>query len=139
MANSNDPMAGEQAAPEKAAEQQAAADWPRPGEEGFVHPDGTAQAARQLEENRRAAADRAAAGSTVHGAPSLGADLGVAGGVAEKRAEAYSGPSASDARKAHAEWVDEKRDEVAEEAAGEPAAESRPAAKPASKTADKPS
>ena len=43
--------------------------WPRPGQEGFVHPDGTSQAAAQLEANKQAAADRAAAGSIIHGAP----------------------------------------------------------------------
>ncbi len=43
--------------------------WPAPGQEGFVHPDGTPQAAAQLEANKQAAADRAAAGSIIHGAP----------------------------------------------------------------------
>ncbi|MEU8270138.1 hypothetical protein AB0B89_23640, partial [Sphaerisporangium sp. NPDC049002] len=55
--------------PEVADAQRGDGDWPRPGEEGYVHPDGTPQSQRQLEDNRRAAADRAAAGSTVHGAP----------------------------------------------------------------------
>lgn len=43
--------------------------WPEPGQEGFVHPDGTPQAAAQLQANKQAAADRAAAGSAIHGAP----------------------------------------------------------------------
>lgn len=43
--------------------------WPKPGQEGFVHPDGTAQAQAQLQDNKQAAADRAAAGSIIHGAP----------------------------------------------------------------------
>ena len=43
--------------------------WPEPGQEGFVHPDGTPQAEAQLQDNKQAAADRAKAGSIVHGAP----------------------------------------------------------------------
>ncbi|NUO35881.1 MAG: hypothetical protein HOQ45_02435 [Nocardioidaceae bacterium] len=43
--------------------------WPQPGQEGFVHPDGTPQSVAQLEANKQAAADRAAAGSIIHGAP----------------------------------------------------------------------
>lgn len=43
--------------------------WPKPGQEGFVHPDGTPQSVAQLEANKQAAADRAAAGSIIHGAP----------------------------------------------------------------------
>lgn len=130
-----DSMAGESSAAEKAGDQRGDGSWPRPGEEGFVHPDGTAQAAKQLEENRRAAADRAAAGSTVHGAPSLGGDLGKAASVAEERAEAYSGPTVAEARKDHAEWVEEKREEVVAES-GEDAAPAAPAkhSAPAKKT-----
>jgi hypothetical protein len=45
-----------QPTPEKAAEQQNDRDWPRPGEEGYVTPDGTPQSVQQLEDNRRAAA-----------------------------------------------------------------------------------
>lgn len=132
----NDAMAGEQASPERAAEQQGAG-WPRPGEEGYVHPDGTPQAARQLEENRQAAADRAAAGSVVHGAPSLGGNLGKAAGVAEKRADAYSGKSVAEAGEDLAAWVDEKRTEVVEEdsAAEDSAPAKRPASKPESRPA----
>lgn len=51
------------------AANQGGAGWPEPGQEGYVTPDGTPQAAQQLEDNKRAAADRAAAGSVVHGAP----------------------------------------------------------------------
>ena len=47
--------------------------YPKPGEEGFVHPDGTPEAAQQLEQNRAAAADRAATDNVdadvLHGAP----------------------------------------------------------------------
>lgn len=52
-----------------AADSQGGTGWPEPGQEGFVHPDGTPQAAAQLEANKQAAADRAAAGSIIHGAP----------------------------------------------------------------------
>src|SRR5688572_30834205 len=52
-----------------AKQQQGTSDWPVPGDEGYVHPDGTPQSVAQLEANKRAAADRAAAGSAVHGAP----------------------------------------------------------------------
>lgn len=110
----NDPMAGEQPAAERASEQQGDGDWPKPGEEGFVHPDGTPQAQQQLVENRQAAADRAAAGSIVHGAPvaTPGIDPGVAAGIAEQRAEDYSGKTAGEAEADHTAWVEEKRDEV---------------------------
>lgn len=42
---------------------------PQPGDEGFVHQDGTPQAERQAAENKWAAEDRAKHGSGVHGAP----------------------------------------------------------------------
>jgi hypothetical protein len=51
------------------AESQGGSGWPEPGQEGFVHPDGTPQSVAQLEANKQAAADRAAAGSIIHGAP----------------------------------------------------------------------
>lgn len=63
-----DTMAGEQSSQDR-AKKQGGASWPEPGQEGFVHPDGTLQAETQLQENKRAAADRAAAGSIIHGAP----------------------------------------------------------------------
>lgn len=94
-----DPMAGEQAAPERGAEQRAAGDWPQPGEEGYVHPDGSPQSAQQMEANRRAAADRAAAGSIIHGAPVATNDVGdptVAANAAVDRARAYSGPTVAE-------------------------------------------
>lgn len=55
--------------PQTAVAQQKDSAWPIPGDEGYVHPDGTPQSVKQLEDNKRAAADRAAAGSAVHGAP----------------------------------------------------------------------
>lgn len=57
------------AADEVAEVQQESKAWPKPGDEGYVHPDGTAQSVQQLEANRQAAADRAAKGSIVHGIP----------------------------------------------------------------------
>jgi hypothetical protein len=76
--------------------------WPVPGDEGYVIPDGTPQAAQQLEANRRAAADRAAAGSTVHGAPAAtpGPQLLGEAAAAQVRAEQYSGPTIADAHEA---------------------------------------
>lgn len=111
MATDRDPMAGEQAAAERAPEQQGDGAWPKPGEEGYVHPDGTPQAARQLEENRQAAADRAAAGSTVDGTPR--------GGVSQsaERAEKYSGPTEEERRESLATSIEEGRDAVADEQA----------------------
>lgn len=86
-----------QASPERAAGQVDDAGWPKPGEEGYVHPDGTPQSVAQLAGNRQAAADRAAAGSIVHGAPAVqrGGDPD-ATSAAAARAAAYSGPSTDD-------------------------------------------
>lgn len=67
---SDDPIAVDAPKPsQEVAETQGGAGWPEPGQEGFVHPDGTPQSVAQLEGNKRAAADRAAAGSIIHGAP----------------------------------------------------------------------
>lgn len=78
-----------------ALKQQSDSAWPVPGDEGYVIPDGTPQAAQQLEANRRAAADRAAAGSSVHGAPAAtpGPQLLGEQAAAQARAEEYSGPT----------------------------------------------
>jgi hypothetical protein len=66
----DDPIAVDAPTPSQdAAEKQGGAGWPSPGQEGFVHPDGTRQAEQQLADNKQAAADRAAAGSIIHGAP----------------------------------------------------------------------
>lgn len=121
-----DPMAGEKSAAERAPEQQVDA-WPNPGEEGYVHPDGTPQAERQLRENRQAAADRAAAGSIVHGAPAATnevLDPGIAAGLAEKRAEDYSGPTEAEREEGVTEYVAEASREAAESAAEQRAAAS---------------
>jgi len=80
------------------AEKQQGSNWPVPGDEGYVVPDGTPQAAQQLEDNKRAAADRAAAGSAIHGAPAAtpGPQLLGEAAAAQKRAEEYSGPTMAD-------------------------------------------
>ena len=67
---SDDPIAVDAptASQDRAADQ-GGAGWPEPGQEGFVHADGTRQAEEQLRDNKQAAADRAAAGSILHGAP----------------------------------------------------------------------
>lgn len=90
-----------------AEKQQADNSWPVPGDEGYVIPDGTPQAAQQLEQNRRAAADRAAAGSTVHGAPMATPGPQVLGeqAAAQARAENYSGPTMADKDKGTTEAI----------------------------------
>lgn len=117
-----------QPTPEKAAEQQKASDWPRPGEEGYVTPDGTPQSERQLEDNRRAAADRAAAGSTVHGAPlaTPGPDPQAERDKAVERAENYSGTTVDERDQAVTEWIEDKTEEKADEAVDETADDSKP-------------
>ena len=108
-----------QPTPEKAAEQQNDSSWPRPGEEGYVTPDGTPQSVKQLEDNRRAAADRAAAGSTVHGAPlaTPGPTPDAERAKAVERAENYSGTTVEERDKAVTEWIDDKTEEKVDEAA----------------------
>lgn len=83
-----------------AVQQQGDSAWPIPGDEGYVHPDGTEHAARQLAANRRAAADRAAAGSVIHGAPMAtpGPQAQVEQAAAIARAEAQSPTSPEEAR-----------------------------------------
>ncbi|MGH3672188.1 MAG: hypothetical protein ACRDSH_16400 [Pseudonocardiaceae bacterium] len=96
---------------------QRSGSWPRPGEEGFVHPDGTPQSEKQILDNRRAAADREAAGSGVHGAPAQGGVQPVSGGA-----------EPSDLSKAQAEHTDWLREQLAEvEAVAEGKHEAPPA------------
>lgn len=67
---SDDPIAVDAPQPSQdVAETQGGTGWPEPGQEGFVHPDGTLESIAQLESNKQAAADRARAGSFIHGAP----------------------------------------------------------------------
>ncbi|MFI6270730.1 hypothetical protein [Micromonospora zamorensis] len=121
------------ASPQVAEEQQSAADWPKPGEEGYVHPDGTPQSVQQLADNRRAAADRAAAGSLVHGAPlaTPGPDPQGEAAKAAARAEAYSGKTVQEARKDLTEHIVD-----ATQAKVDEVADARPAAKAGQRTAD---
>jgi hypothetical protein len=55
--------------PVDAEKQQKDSAWPVPGDEGFVHPDGTPQSVKQLEDNKQAQADRDHVGAVLHGAP----------------------------------------------------------------------
>lgn len=103
-----DPIAGERPAAERQVEQ-LGSDWPKPGDEGYVHPDGTPQSAAQLKANRQAAADRAAAGSAVHGAPAAtpGPQLDQVAAAAVERAEADTGRTDTERREALTEFVRE--------------------------------
>lgn len=96
-------------AADASAEQQASATWPLPGQEGFVHPDGTPQSVAQLTDNQQAAADRAAAGSAVHGAPATG-------GIPPAPVT-DPGKPADEAAADHTAWVEAKRAQIAAEAA----------------------
>jgi hypothetical protein len=111
--------------PEVAGEQRDRGDWPRPGEEGYVHPDGTPQSQRQLEDNKRAAADRAAAGSTVHGAPlgTPGPTPDVERAKAVEAAENYDGKTVQESRAELTDWIDDKTAEKADEASDDEPAE----------------
>ncbi len=95
--------------PQTAVQQQGDRSWPVPGDEGYVHPDGTPQSAAQMENNRRAAADRAAAGSLIHGAPAAtpGPQLQTEAAAATARAEAASPVTTEEARDGLAEFVKE--------------------------------
>ncbi len=114
--------------PEVAAEQRTDGSWPKPGEEGYVTPDGTPQSRQQLEDNRRAAADRAAAGSTVHGAPlaTPGPTPDAERAKAVERAETYDGKTVQESRAELTEWIETKTGEKADEAGAETAEESAP-------------
>lgn len=92
-----------------AVQQQGDRSWPDPGDEGYVHPDGTLQSVQQMESNRRAAADRAAAGSIIHGAPAAtpGPQLQEQAAAAVARAEAESPVSPAEARDGLATYVKE--------------------------------
>lgn len=102
----------------EAARQQDDGSWPVPGDEGYVIPDGTPQAQAQLDANRRAAADRAAAGSSVHGAPAAtpGPQLLGEQAAAQARAEQYSGPTIADAHEGTTRAIQEGFDSATEKA-----------------------
>jgi hypothetical protein len=117
MASKDDKTTAENTATEQ---QKQASDgaWPVPGDEGYVIPDGTPQAARQLEDNKRAAADRAAAGSSVHGAPAAtpGPQLLGEAAAAQARADEYSGPTMADAHAGTTQAIREGFDTATEKA-----------------------
>jgi len=91
-----------------AVQQQGNRDWPLPGDEGYVHPDGTPASRQQLLDNARAAADRAAAGSIIHGAPAAtpGPQLQTEAAAAVARAEADSPVTPKEARDGLSEFVE---------------------------------
>lgn len=105
--------------PQTAVQQQGDSAWPLPGDEGYVHPDGTPQSVKQLEDNKRAAADRAAAGSSVHGAPAAtpGPQLASQASAAAQRAEAKSAVDKVDADKGLTEYVNDGLKEAADKQA----------------------
>ena len=117
MSKSDDKVTDQNTASD-ALVQQDDSSWPVPGDEGYVIPDGTPQAAKQLEDNRRAAADRAAAGSSVHGAPAAtpGPQLLGEAAAAQARAENYSGPTMAEAHKGTTEAIRDGFDQATEKA-----------------------
>lgn len=90
-----------------AVQQQGDRAWPIPGDEGYVHPDGSPMSIKQREDNERAAADRAAAGSIIHGAPAAtpGPQLQAEAAAAQRRAAADSATTPEDAKAGLAEFV----------------------------------
>lgn len=95
--------------PQTAVQQQGDRAWPVPGDEGYVHPDGTPQSVAQMEGNRRAAADRAAAGSILHGAPMAtpGPQMQTEMAAAAARAQADTAVTPKEARQGLSEFVEE--------------------------------
>jgi hypothetical protein len=105
--------------PQTAKQQQGDSAWPVPGDEGYVHPDGTPQSIKQLADNRLAAANRAAAGSSVHGAPAAtpGPQLASEASAAAERAEAKSAVTQVEADKGLTEYVTDGLKEAADKQA----------------------
>lgn len=97
--------------------EQRGGDVRKPGEEGFVHPDGTQQSERQMVENRIAELDREAAGSTVHGAPGQGGTGGVSRPVEPSELAV--------AQEEHTEWIRGAHEAVGDDAADEAEAPGR--------------
>lgn len=104
--------------PQTAVAQQKDSAWPLPGDEGYVHPDGTPQSLKQLEDNKRAAADRAAAGSSVHGAPMAtpGPQAADEAAAALARAEEKSPVTDKEARTGLTEFITEGLEKAADKA-----------------------
>lgn len=101
------------ASPVDAEKQQKDSGWPRPGDEGYVHPDGTPESVRQLDGNRQAQADRDHIGAVAHGAPLATPGPQAAQITAEKVANA----SKNDTATAGQTRVERQLDEVAAEVA----------------------
>jgi hypothetical protein len=112
-------MAEEKDSFQTAVQQQGDRAWPVPGDEGYVHPDGTPMSQQQRADNERAAADRAAAGSIIHGAPAAtpGPQLPAEAAAAQRRAAEDSEVTPEDARAGHSAFVAEGFDRAAEKAA----------------------
>jgi hypothetical protein len=126
--------------PQTAVQQQGDRAWPVPGDEGYVHPDGTPQSVAQMENNARAARDRAAAGSIIHGAPAAtpGPQLQAEAAAAVRRAEAESPVTPKEARQGLSEFVEEgfvRANEKADESA-QPVQEASAVAAPRGAKAD---
>jgi hypothetical protein len=104
--------------PQTAVQQQGDRAWPVPGDEGYVHPDGTPQSVAQMENNRRAALDRAAAGSIIHGAPAAtpGPQLQEQAAAAVARAEADSPVTPAEAKAGLSEFVQDGFQRAADKA-----------------------
>lgn len=136
MTENNETRMADTDSAQVAKQQQADKSWPVPGDEGYVHPDGTPQSVEQLERNRRAAADRAAAGSAVHGAPAAtpGPQLADEAAAAAARAEAKSPVTMADAEQGLTEFVENGHERATDKVSGtdEPAA---PKADPVKRTA----
>jgi hypothetical protein len=105
-----------------AVQQQGDRAWPVPGDEGYVHPDGTPLSLQQKADNERAAADRAAAGSIIHGAPAAtpGPQLQAEAAAAQRRAAADSAVTPADAKAGLAEFVQEGFQRAADKAEAAP-------------------
>ncbi len=109
--------------PQTAVAQQKNSAWPSPGDEGYVNPDGTPQSLKQLEDNKRAAADRAAAGSAVHGAPMAtpGPQAASEAAAAAARAEAKSPVTADEAERGLTDFIRDRLEKAADEASADDA------------------
>lgn len=124
--------------PQTAVQQQGDSAWPIPGDEGYVHPDGTPQSAQQLIDNKRAAADRAAAGSSIHGAPAAtpGPQLAQQAAAAVERAEAKSAVTQVEADKGLTEYIAKGMDEAIDKQAKADGTDSQVDAKKRTATTD---
>ena len=94
--------------PVDAEKQQKDSGWPVPGDEGFVHPDGTPGSVQQLADNRQAQADRDHIGTVVHGAP-LATPGPQAGAINEAKSElaAKVGAKRDDEAAGDRSWVEQ--------------------------------